>query len=256
MIIAVDLGNTAITIGVYTGKVLMTRFFMMTDKTKTHHEYVVALSDLFQHYQIDKKNIEGIILSTVVPSLKNTIVQALDEIFNLHTLVLKPNLKTGLAILTDYPSEVGSDLVAASVGGINKYSSPLVIIDLGTATKLIALNAQKAFVGVSIAPGIQISFEALIGKASLLKEISLHLGAKKAIGKNTNEALISGILLGHTEMIIGLAKKIREELGGQAQFIFTGGHASLVKDLLPEEFIYDENLLLDGLQVIYEKNRK
>lgn len=255
MIIAVDLGNTAITIGVYQDDKLIAKFFTMTDKNKSSHEYVVTFSELLKYYNIDPAAAEGVILSTVVPSLKNTLCKAFDVIFKVKTVVVGPALRTGLAILTDYPTEVGSDLVAASVGALTKYKPPLVIADLGTATKIIAVSQNGAFVGVSIAPGIQVSFDALIGKASQLKEINLYLGPKAAIGKNTADSLTSGVLLGHAEMVNGLTRKINQELGGNAELILTGGHAPLIRQLIDPSFIYDETVLLDGLLAIYQKNR-
>ncbi|HAK05394.1 MAG TPA: pantothenate kinase [Firmicutes bacterium] len=253
MIITVDLGNTALTLGIYKDDQLIDRFSTMTDVGKTISEYQLILQQFFDKTSSYKMEYEAIIISSVVPPLTRIIEEAFQNMFACPILMLGRKIKTGLAIHTDHPSEVGSDLVAASVGGIKKYNAPLVIADLGTATKIIAIDQTGAFVGVTIAPGLLISLQALVGRASQLADVNLEI-PKNLIGRNTANSVNSGVLYGHAALVKGLASGVSLELGIEKPIVLTGGYAKVLLPLLPD-FIYDENLVLDGLYEIYLKNR-
>jgi type III pantothenate kinase len=253
MVIAFDLGNTALTIGVYDHDRLKHRFFTTADLTRTSDEYRIIIQSFMETTPYNDQDCEAIVFSCVVPPLAQIVKQAIAALFAAPILTVGRKVKTGLALHVDHPSEVGADLVSAGVGGIHKYQAPLVIVDLGTATKIIAIDGSGAFVGVTIAPGLMVSLQALIGRASLLPEVDLELPLR-VIGRNTSDAINSGTLYGHTALVQGLTEQVQKELGTDKPAILTGGYAKHLQSLLPQ-FIYDENLLLDGLYQIYLKNR-
>ena len=251
MIIALDLGNTALTVGIYESDRLRHRFYTMTDLSKTSDEYRLVFQSFFLSLPASY-SYEAIVFSSVVPPLTNVIKEALGALTSAPVVMIGRKVKTGLALHVDHPSEVGSDLVAASVAGISKYGAPLVIADLGTASKVIAIDKTGAFVGVTIAPGLMIAHQALIGRASQLSEVELEI-PKTVIGRNTVHAVNSGSLYGHASLVRGLAAQVGLELGTDKPVLLTGGFAKQLRPLLAD-FIYDENLLLDGLIRIYHKH--
>ncbi len=253
MIILVDLGNSALTIGVYDGDGCRHRFFTNTDIRKTAIEYQLIIASFLKTIVDPFLHCDAVVLCSVVPPLTPVIQTALQTLIDAPLMTLGKKIKTGIALHVDHPSEVGADLVAASVAGIARYKAPLVIADLGTASKIIALDATGAFVGVTIAPGLMVAHQGLIGRASQLAEVDLQI-PKQVIGRNTTDAVNSGALYGHAAMVRGLATKVQQELQTTKPVILTGGYAKLIRQLLPD-FIYDENLLLDGLLQIYHKNR-
>lgn len=254
MIIAIDLGNTACTIGIYDGDKLHHRFFTTSDLNRTSVEYRLIFESFIETTNYRFQDCEAIVFSSVVPPLTPIIKEAMLDLCDVPFLSVGKKIKTGLALHVDNPSEVGSDLVAAGVGGVAKYGFPLVIVDMGTATKIIAIDASGAFVGVTIAPGLMVSFNALIGRASQLADVELAI-PPYVIGRNTIDALSSGLLHGHASLVKGLTDAVARELKVDKQVVLTGGYAQVLRPLLPN-FIYDENLLLDGLYRIYNKNKE
>lgn len=252
MLLAVDVGNTIIAFGVFEDSRLVASFKTATDVKKSLDEYVSTIETFIQFRKIDKKAFRGAIISSVVPFLTEVIRGAILISFHIEGVVLTPGLKTGLAIFIDHPNELGSDLVADSVGAIAKYAPPLIIVDLGTAIKILAIDQKGAFVGAAFYPGLYVAVDALIGRAAQLSRVSFTR-PKKAIGKNTKDSTNAGAIYGTAGMIEGLVKKFEEELGYPTKHIITGGDAPYVKELLPE-FTYDEFLLLDGLRIIFERN--
>jgi len=253
MILAADLGNSALTLGLFDETKLCHHFFTATDVTKTESEYRIIIERWLDELPIERQAVNEIILSSVVPPLTNVVKSILAKLFGTEVSVLGKKLKTGLAIRVDHPGEVGSDLVAAAVAGILKYGYPLVIADMGTATKLMAIDASGAFVGVAIAPGLMISLQALIGRASQLADVDLEV-PKNVIGRNTKDSVNSGVLYGHAAMVKGLATQIETEIHAGKPLILTGGYAKHIRPLL-DNVIYDEHLLLEGLVAIVKKNR-
>ena len=252
MLLTVDVGNTLIAFGVFEQTRLVATFKTATDVKKSLDEYVSTITTFIQFRKLDKTKLRGAIISSVVPILTEVLKTAVFSSFGIEPMILTPGLKTGLPILIDHPSELGSDLVADAVGAIAKYGSPLTIVDLGTAIKVMAIDNKGAFVGTTFYPGLYVAVDALIGRAAQLSRVSLKR-PKKVIGKHTRDSMNAGAIYGTVGMINGLVAHFEEELGYQTTRILTGGDANYVKDLLPD-FIYNEFLILDGLRVIYEKN--
>lgn len=252
MILCVDMGNTDITVGIYADDRLITTFRTATDRKKSSDEYERLLSDFVINKKLLQERFIGAIMCSVVPSLTLTVKKAIAAAFEVEPLIVGKGVKNGLAIRTDNPCEVGADLVADSVGGIVTYGYPLLIADLGTATKLMVIDKSGSLIGVVITPGLKLSVLALVGATAQLPDISLDR-PKKIIGKNTSDSMNSGAIYGTAEMIKGLAHEMEKELGYPCKHVVTGGFSSFVKDLL-EDFTFNQNLILDGLLAIYHKN--
>lgn len=252
MLLTVDVGNTLIAFGVFEKSRLVATFKTASDVKKSLDEYVSTIETFIQFRKLDKARFRGAIISSVVPILTEVVKTAVLNAFGVEAIILTPGLKTGLPILIDHPNELGSDLVADSVGAIAKYGTPLTIVDLGTAIKMLAIDDKGAFVGATFYPGLYVAVDALIGRAAQLSRISLSK-PKKVIGKNTKDSMNAGAIYGTAGMINGLLSHFEAELGYKTTRVITGGDAIYVKELLPD-FIYDEFLVLDGLRVIYERN--
>ncbi len=237
--ILVDVGNSNIVIGLYSddGEKKVYRF--TTDLSKTFDEYYLSFKPIFK-----TTNIESIIISSVVPKVTTTLTHLFYEKLNIKPQIIAPGFKTGVRVNTDNSKEVGSDLIC-DVRGAMKYSNKGLVIDLGTASKIIWYD-NKELKGVVIAPGIKISSEILTNSASLLSDFALEK-PKKVLGTNTIECMQSGIVFGHIAMINGLIKMIFEELGEEVPIYLTGGLSVIIKDDLEFKVTYKPNLILDAL---------
>ena len=193
------------------------------------------------------------IISSVVPAVTNNVKSAIEKFLGIRTLVIGPGIKTGLSIVIDNPSQLGSDLVVDAVAGLSEYPVPMIIIDMGTATTLSVINSKKEYIGGMIVPGLAISHDALISRTSQLSKIALEK-PKKVIGSNTIDCIKSGLLYGNAGMLDGLIERINESLGEKCTVIATGGLSTVVTPLCKNEITVDEDLLLKGLKVIYSKN--
>lgn len=251
MILLVDIGNTNIYMGIYENQNCISTYRTHTDTRKSSDDYAEIVKKFVS--EKGKGRMLGAIISSVVPSLTGALKEALDSLYEVNTMVVGPNLKSGMPIKMDHPSEVGADLISVSVGGIHQYGYPLLICDLGTATKIIAIDEKGAFVGGVVMPGLKISLDALVGNTAQLPEINLSV-PKKVIGKNTIDSMNSGTIYGHIDAILGLVKRMEEELGQPAKKILTGGYAKTILKNMPQDFIYDEKLILDGLFYLYQRN--
>ena len=212
MILAIDVGNTNIVIGCMEGDRVLFTERLSTDHVKTSLEYAILFRVALELHQIDVKNVEGTIISSVVPPITPVIKTAIRKITGKKALVLGPGTKTGLSIRIDDPASVGADLVAGAVGALAKYRPPLVVIDMGTATTLSVVDREGNYLGGSIMPGLRLNLSSLVAEASMLRGISLDL-PKHAIGRNTVDAMRSGLVLGHAAMIDGLLERMEEEMG-------------------------------------------
>ena len=254
MIIAIDVGNTNIVIGcMEEDRVLFTER-LSTDPVKTSLEYAILFRVALDLHRIDVNDLEGTVISSVVPPITPVIKTAIRKITGKKALVLGPGTKTGLSIRIDDPSSVGADLVAGAVGALAKYRPPLVVIDMGTATTLAVVDREGNYLGGSIMPGLRLNLSSLVSEASMLHGISLDI-PKRAIGRNTVDAMRSGLVYGHAAMIDGLLDRMEEEMGQKMTVIATGGLASSVAPVCRHEIILDKALLLTGLAAIYEKNK-
>jgi len=248
-IVAVDIGNTETCIG-FGEEDSWESFRFTTRTTITSDEWLMMMKTTLP----DKKDeLKGSIICSVVPQVNKVFIDALSKYTESSPLVLGPGVKTGLSVIIDNPKELGPDRIANSVGGFEKVGSPVIIVDLGTATTIDIVNKNKEYVGGVIAPGLKISLEALVNKTASLKSVDFTV-PKEVIGKNTYDAIQSGVIFGHTSLIDGLIEKSLQELGEEASVIITGGFGSLIKDYLNIKVEFYENLTLDGLAKIYEIN--
>lgn len=254
MILAIDIGNTNIVIGCIDKTKTYFIERLSTVRTKTELEYAVDIKTVLDIYHIDKEQIEGCIISSVVPQITNVAKRAAEKILEKTVMVLGPGIKTGLNIMMDHPASTGADLVADAVAGIAQYKVPLIVIDMGTATTASVIDANKNYVGGMILPGVRVSLDALTSRASQLSGISID-APKRVIGKNTIECMKSGVLYSNAGAIDGIIERIEEELGQQVTVVATGGLAKKIVPYCKRKIILDEDLLLKGLLVIYEKNK-
>lgn len=253
MILTIDIGNTNMNLGLFDGDTLFMRARLVTERQKTEDQFAVEFTQLFSMHQIPPQQIDGCIISSVVPEITVAVSTAIQWLTKKRPMVLQPGLKTGLNILIDNPAQLGADLAAGAVGASANYPLPAFVIDLGTATKIYAIDKNKGFRGCMIAPGIAISLKALTDTSSLLPTISLE-PPKKACGTNSVESMQSGVILGTAAMIDGLLDRFTEELGEPQSILATGGLASFIVPICRHEVQYDGNLILKGLKTIYEKN--
>ena len=255
MIFAVDIGNTNIVIGgaERQGKICFTER-ISTDHKATDFEYAVSFKSIFEIHNVSPHDIEGAIISSVVPFVTNTVKSAVKKIMGITPMVVGPGIKTGLSIKIDNPAQLGSDLVVVAVAGINEYPCPLAVIDMGTATTFSVIDRSKSYIGGMIMPGLKVSMEALTECTSQLPKIGFE-PPKKLIGSNTVECMKSGFLYGSASSIDGMLERIAGELGEEPFAVATGGLASVVIPLCRKKIVRDDDLMLKGLMLIYSKNK-
>ena len=252
MILAIDIGNTNIVVGCCEEKKILLMERLTTNHTATALEYAISLKAILELSGVDKKDINGAIISSVVPSVTYTVRTAVKTLIGVDALVIGPGIKTGLSIKTDNPAQLGSDLVVDAVAGIQEYGAPLVIFDLGTATTVSVINKEKEYLGGMILPGMMISLNAMVSGTSQLPKISLEK-PKKLIGTNTIDCMKSGILYGTASSMDGIIDRIRDEIG-DVTVVATGGLAGTIVPLCRNKVILDDELLIKGLMIIYNKN--
>ncbi|MCD8510377.1 MAG: type III pantothenate kinase [Bacillus sp. (in: Bacteria)] len=254
MILTMDVGNTNIALGVYNQSDLKYHWKVGTDASKTEDQYAMLIKDLFMHEGLNLRDVEGVIIASVVPQMMYSLEQMCKKYFNVSPMIIGPGIKTGLNIKYDNPREVGADRIVNAVAGINQYGCPLIIVDFGTATTYCYINEDKQYMGGAIAPGIAISNEALYTRASKLPRVEITR-TKNVIGKNTIHAMQSGILFGYVGQVEGIVKRIKLQAKTDPTVIATGGLASLIANESEVIDIVDPFLTLKGLQMIYDKNK-
>lgn len=256
MLLAIDIGNTNITMGVYNKDELVFVTHIATDRSRTPDQYAVEFKQIFALYDTPQNSFEGAAISSVVPELSATMSKAVEKITGCRPMILGPGIKTGMNILIDNPAQLGADLLAGGVGAAALYPLPCLVIDLGTASKVSVIDKNGSFCGCTISPGIGISLDALSARTSQLPNISLKTPAR-AIGKNTIDSMQSGTVFGYAAMIDGLCEKLEEELGDTVKTtVATGGLARDLVKSCKRDIIYNGELVLYGLKVLFEKNRK
>ncbi len=253
MIVAVDIGNTNIVVGFMDNERIYSSLRISTDRKKTWQEYLIMLKVHMQHEGILRDSLQGGIVSSVVPSLRQVFRTCIEELSSAKCLVVGPGIKTSLNIKMDNPSSLGSDLVVDAVAAIDLYGSSLAIFDLGTATTMSVIDKDRNYVGGCICTGLRIGVDALSGGTSSLPYIDLS-DPGKIIGKNTLDCMKSGAILGHAAMMDGLLTRAEEELGYELQGVATGGLVSLVLPYCKKNIKGVPDLLLHGLRLLYEKN--
>ncbi len=254
MILAIDMGNTNIVVGCIDEEKAHFVERITTNHNKTGMEYAINIKNILEIHEISTDQIEGAILSSVVPPLNAAISSAVKKILGYHPMLVGSGIKTGLNILMDNPKATGSDMIVDAVAAIRDYPCPIIIIDMGTATTMSVVDCSGNYIGGAILPGLRVSLDSLSSRTAQLPSISLDI-PKKVIGKNTIDCMRSGIMYGSAGMIDGIIDRIDEELGQTASVVATGGLASFVTPLCRHNIVYDEALLLKGLLILYEKNK-
>lgn len=254
MLLTLDLGNTNLTIGVFRDDTTVCECRMATDRMRTCHQYAAELLALLRLHGIAETEIDGAILASVVPGLDQVLCDAVQMVCGITPLLVGPGVKTGMNIRIDNPAQLGADLLVGAVAAVAKYGTPCIIWDLGTATTVSVVDADGSFRGGAIMPGVATSLDSLVNKASLLPRIRVE-APDKVIGTNTIDSMKAGVVFGTSAMVDGMCDRIEEELGTAATVVVTGGLGKEIARQCRHRTVYDGRLLLDGLRLIYAKNR-
>ncbi len=255
MLLTLDIGNTNITMGVYDGRELKFVSRLSTDRLRTKDQYAVDIRAILDIYGTPLKDVDGAIVCSVVPQLTAPVSQAIKQLTGLMPLVVGPGIKTGLNIKISNPSILGADLVAGCVAAIEHYPCPAIVLDLGTATTFSVLDSTKGMIGGVIMPGMVISLDALTARTSLLQSIGFE-APSSVVGTTTADCMRSGMIFGTAAMIDGMCDRIEAELGQKCTVVATGGLSGVVVKYFKRKIEYNDNLLLEGLRLIYQKNQK
>ena len=255
MILAIDIGNTNTSIGCIDDGKIKHVFRISTNIAKTADECAADMKSILGFYAVNVTKIDGAIISCVVPPLTLVFRNAVKLLAGVDTLVVGAGVKTGMNILIDDPGQLGGDMVATAVGALDVYEPPIIIVDMGTATKMCVINKNGSFIGGAIAPGISLSMNALATGTSQLPRVPLEAPIS-CISANTIDCMKSGAIFGAASMIDGMTERFEAELGGSATIIATGGLAETVYRYCKRDVIYDPHLVLHGLGIIYEKNKR
>jgi type III pantothenate kinase len=252
MLLAIDIGNTNTSLGVFDGKRLATHWRLTTERSRTGDEWGVLTRNLFALAGLDFKSINAIAIASVVPPLNFTLKRMAESYFQMTPLFIDHTVDTGLVILYQPESDVGADRIVDAVAAIRKYGAPCIVVDFGTATTFDAINAKGEYLGGVITPGITISADALFERAAKLPRVEIKR-PRNVVGSSTVEAMQSGLYHGYVGLVDGILKRMIDELGGTPHVIATGGLAPLIAT--GSEFIeeVDETLTLEGLRLVYER---
>lgn len=254
MLIVIDIGNTNITMGVFDEETLVATYRLTTWFKRTSDEYGFMIQNFLNTEGIDVKQVEDVIIASVVPKIMHSFTNSIRRYIDREPIILGPGVKTGISIRTDNPRELGADRIAVAAGAHYKYGGDLLIVDFGTATTFDFIDHTGSFMGGAIAPGLQISAEALSANAAKLPEIEIK-PVKKALGQNTITAMQSGIFYGYIGLAENIIEQIKRETNSQLKVIATGGLGKLIYEHSQKIDIYDPTIIFHGLRMIYLKNK-
>ncbi len=254
MILAIDVGNTNIVFGGIENNKTAFVTRLNTDKNKTEDEYAVIFKTLMEIYGFTVSDFTGGIISSVVPQLNEILKKAVKKLIDHEPLIVSPGIKTGLNIQIDNPATLGSDIVVGCVAACAAYPKPLIVIDMGTATTIVVVDKNSVYRGGVIIPGVMVSMESLTKNAAQLQSISLD-APSKTIGTNTADCMRSGIVFGNAAMVDGIIDRMSDEIEGTPTIIATGGLAQKIIPHCHHKIIIDDELLIKGLEIIYNKNK-
>lgn len=253
MILAIDMGNSNIVVGGIDDAKTYFEERITTDDRKTSLEYAIMLKNILEIHKVRRSDIEGSIMSSVVPPLNAPVSTAVKKITGKKPLLVGSGMKTGLNIKMDNPKTVGGDRIVAAVAAISRYQSPIIIIDMGTATTLDVIDANGCYIGGVILPGVKVALNSLVSNTAQLPRINLDV-PRRVIGKNTIECMRNGIMYGNAAMLDGLIDRMQAEIGSPATIISTGGMARFITPLCSHRIDYSPDLLLQGLLILYRQN--
>lgn len=253
MLLCLDIGNTHIVMGITDNNQIKGIYRYATNVTITEDEYAIKFLETIKGSGYNPQIVEGVIISSVVPGLDKVMRGAFEKYFHLKPIFVGQGIKSGLNIKIENPKQLGADLLVGAVAGYNKYPENLIVVDLGTATKFVVVTKKGEILGGAIAPGIQSSLNSLFSSAAKLSQVNLEI-PKNVIGRDTTTCIQSGSLYGAASMIEGMVQRIKKELD-DAKVVLTGGLAEVIKDILNLEYVYEPNLLIDGLIILYNKNK-
>lgn len=253
MILAIDIGNTNIVFGGFVDDKPEFVARIETNTTKTEDEYATKILSVMSLHKVVRNEIKGAIISSVVPPINSVMIKAVKLAYGVDAILVGPGIKTGINIHCDNPSSVGADLICACVATHHIYGSPSLIIDMGTATKMMVVDKNGAFTGVSIIPGVAIGLKALASGTAQLPQISLE-APKSVIGKNTADCMRSGVVFGNASLIDGMIDRFNDEMGENLKVYATGGLSATIIEHCKHEITLDIDLVLKGLNILYKKN--
>ncbi len=254
MLLAIDMGNTQIELGLMKGDRLVFSDRLSTDPDKTESEYAVLMHSLFDIHHIREQEITGAIISSVVPPLTAVLKKAVKKVAGVDALVVGPGVKNGLKIKIDDPKSLGADIVVDSVGALASVGAPVIVIDMGTATTITYVDENEYYRGGAYIPGLAVATNALVSAASKLPKIEFE-APRRVVSTNTVDAIKSGAIYGQASMLDGMIDRISREMKTSPKVIATGGLAELVVPYCQHEILFDKELMIKGLKIIYDKNQ-
>ena len=256
MLLAIDVGNTNITFGGYEGDRMTCTFRMTTKQQRTSDEYGISISEMLKLSGYTRESVSGVIIASVVPGLMHSLTSSIDKYFNTKPMIVGPGLKTGIKIVTENPKELGADRVVDAVSAYEKYGGPVLVLDFGTATTYDLVNEKGEFCAGITAPGIRISANALTEGTAKLPEIEIKK-PESILAQNTVQSMQAGLVYGQIGQTKYIINRVKKEKGYDSlHVVATGGLGSMIAKEVEEISVYDRNLTLDGLRIIYEKNTR
>lgn len=252
MLLALDIGNTNVVVGLYEGDRLATSWRLATDRSRMPDEWWATLSSLARDEGIDLRRLDGAGIASGVPRLTEVFSELIERRLGRRPVLVSAALDLGIPVRVDYPSEVGPDRLADAVAVRERHGAPSVVVDFGTGTNFDVVSPDGAYIGGAIAPGVQVALDALTGRAARLSSVVLAM-PPQAIGRNTVHAIQSGTVLGYVALVEGLLARIGRELGAQPAVVATGGLGALFVDHIPAIGSYEPDLTLEGVRLIYER---